>query len=244
MDGIEEIRNTFSKCSIVLNNEGVCAIFMNKTGWIGQSIYTEPNMKTFKSLLNGCDRLVFDFTPSGVFRLVFNFKSDGKVFAIYPPLEHEMTKEEYEALRKKWHEEAVAKRGGQEESDEFYEAFAGVDTKDEVAVIEGFKKLIKIQEEQKLDGYVFDLDTKRQWEEMKKLVPRLAKFQNYFDIEFEDFVPEGGFIELRYKNFKTRNFVISTELKQIFCDLMELTESVDLEVSCENEVCNITFGVS
>ena len=220
---INEIRNAFSKGSIVVSQRGIEVFYTYKGQWFSQSI---DNPRIFGNLLDSSDGFVIDYRAGRFIRFVFENVDDSRQVVFYSPLVSEVSVEELQ--------EILEREGNV--SDEFIEFFMGTDLDDEESIAERFLDWIKRYDEE-IDESIVNLSDVRKREAMRGFCDKLAGFLScgidYTPDCFELFLPQ-----------KTRGFCrVSNDMKDVLRNLLFTCSMVSIEGDVDTGILNIGFFV-
>lgn len=225
MTGINSIRNTFSKGSIVIGDKSVSVIYADQD-WVTQSI--DGKHKTVLSgLLESSERFTIRIKKGNSIKLGFISGMDSQKVIYYSPLEKEISKEKIEELIK-----------SMEPSKEFIEFFDGVNMQDEDVVLDKMSEWVnKVSEKWKRK--VRNIDKLRGWPIIKE---KALKFANANGCQTEILDPNDifdGSINIQIPEVFTRSLVFVDKNKNDLIELVDLCEEVGMEMNPKEGYLNI-----
>lgn len=222
---IEDIRNGFSKASVVIAN-GVRVVYTVTDSWVTQGF---KNPKEMLELLGLSESVSIDFKPKSVSVRFDGVGLDTEETVFYPPVEEEIS---LSALK-----EALADNEPHE--NDFVTFVSGIDfsaPNDEIR-----KKFSDYFANEKARSHVVvSLGRDKRFNEM---VSALGSIMKYGFLESEISYPDGddaGSIVLNIERDSPFPKTITGELKQQFERLFGLSAEVDLEISVTNGIISIT----
>lgn len=94
---VSDVREMFSKGSVVIGNDTICAMYNFKDRWFAQSISNKYKQK-FYELLNLTDGIEIDIFPKKYIQFIFKGDFGIKGRAFFLPVDSEITKDELEKI--------------------------------------------------------------------------------------------------------------------------------------------------
>lgn len=227
---IEDIRNTFSKGSIVLQSENCSVIYYDK-GWVTQSI-EGSGIEVFTKLISNCKKVSLLIKKGNSIRLSFinNNTNDEKV-NFYSPIEREYSELTIEDLIKIINP-----------SKRFIEFMDGTNMNNEDAI---FNKMIEWTETktEEMKSNVRYFDSQKKWPVFKQKALQLSnKYACQTEVIEADGITE-GYINIEFPEVFTRPLIFSNENKKLLRDVIDLSTAIDFEMNPVEGYINLVLYI-
>lgn len=220
MANIEEIRESFSKGTVVVSSDGVAVFYTYAERWFSQSISGKAK-QVFLDLLEASDSFGIECKAERFIKLIFTRKTDGKMVVFYQPLTEEVSIEEMQAIM-----------AATEPSEDFLEYMDGSDLRDDEELYDRLlgwiEKVNSVREK--------DIPDAGKWELMHEFAARLARFCVCTCEVFEN-----ESIELQFPEGKRHRFLIKDDEKENLRKLIDICSSIGIEGYVPDGFLNITF---
>lgn len=220
MANIEEIRESFSKGTVVVSSDGVSVFYTYAERWFSQSV-SGKSKRVFLDLLEACDSFGIECKAERFIKLIFTRKTDGKTVVFYQPLTEEVSIEEMQAIM-----------ASTEPCEDFLEYMDGADLQDDEELYErllGWIEKVSSTREN-------DVPDSEKWELIYEFANKLARFCVCTCEVFEN-----ESIELQFPEGKIRRFLIKDDDKENLRNLIDLCSSIGIEGYVPDGFLNITF---
>lgn len=245
MISAKEIQQTFSKCSLILADNKISAVYPRSNRFITQTL-SGDNRLVFEILLDKAAVYEIAMNPLKGTRLVFEFNERVCTSPItFMPLEQELTEEELnkravDIVRVRAEDNPLVPPVN------LAEFYKDVDLYNEDEVLDYTRRLFETY--RKLDfTSVNNISGLRRWHNLKSAFVRFFRSTNIGEVEFfdPDGHMDGASAEVSYEFDKPKNIRFSKRNKNLLSEVVRSSDSIVLEFGFpENEaILNFSFNI-
>lgn len=222
---VDDIRQVFSKASIVLRPEGISALYTYKDGWVTQSVCTD-GMGILYNLVKSSDRLGISYKAGNFVRFSFRGSIGGKDIVFYQPLSPEVS---VRGLL-----DTIKTEESYEDS-EFLDFFMGVDLESDDEIIQRFNEWVDLHTPK-----VFTLKT-RKWQEYKQKIFDFAANNACECKVLEPDYESSGSVEVQFPEGMQKTIWLFGKSLHEFLEIIEESQEICIECNVVEGFLNITF---
>jgi hypothetical protein len=242
MVSIEQIREVFSKGSIMLSKNVMVIAYPKEGEYVNEGIERGNNQSIFEAIIESCESFRIILDSDGI-RLVLKF--GGTIYetpAYFEAIQHELTSEEMEEIANSMSHGVQVKECG----NKFVEFFDGANLEDEKDLVERFLLFSNWVDESEDDG-VSSLAAYQRWQAIEKESKNFRKYAGECEIEClpPDRYSHGvGSIAYIYSGEGKRVIEFSGRSKSAFVKLIHCSDGVGLEFDHykDEEILTIVVG--
>ena len=235
----QDIRDAFKKCGVFVNHSGITLVFQKYSPerWITVSVDDEEfdNMRVFQDLAMESRGMSISMFPNRYVGFSFGIELPIDEDRVFPPIQNELTPEEYKRLI------LMTPPENQDRARDFREFLSHANFVDEYEMLDGISSYLAEQEK----GKLLPISSVQRWKMIEPAARSFAKSAGFLNFELtppsKDL--EFGIVDFSFHAEEDRVFKIGIDSKESFMQMISLSTGLSLEAGVYESEANFTMSL-